>query len=65
MNMNKHIVTNTNEEIMNTSSQSALLINEVFHYFVDDGGLEEGYIGIEEPDHSRQCRCNKTPRLYS
>ena len=50
MNMNKHIVTTTNEEIMDMPSQPTLLVSEVFHYFVDVGGLEEGDVGIENLD---------------
>ena len=50
MNMNKHIVTTTNEEIMDMPSQPALMVNEFFHYFVDVGGLEEGDVGIENLD---------------
>ena len=49
MNMNKHIVTNTNEESMNMPSQPALLDNEVVCYYVDAKGLAEGDVGSEEP----------------
>ena len=49
MNMNKHIVTNTNEESMNMPSYPTLLNKEVIHYYVDAKGLEEGDVGSEEP----------------
>ena len=45
MNMNKDIVTNTNEESMNIPSQPTLLNNEAVHYFVGEQGLEEGDVG--------------------
>ena len=48
MNMNKHIVTKTNEEIMIMLMQPTLLNNEVVHYYVNVGGLKEDVLGSEE-----------------
>ena len=61
MNMNKHIVTTTNEEIMDMPSQPTLLVNEVFHYFVDVGGLEEGDVGIENLDATYNADVTQFP----
>ena len=61
MNMNKHIVTNTIEEIMDMPSQPALMVNEVFHYFVDVGGLEEGDVGIENIDATDNASITQFP----
>ena len=61
MNMNKHIVTTTNEEIMDMPSQPTLLVNEVFHYFVAVGGLEEGDVGIENLDATYNAHVTQFP----
>lgn len=46
MNMNRHIVTNTNEESLNMPSlPTNSSNNEVVHYYVDVGGVEEHNVG--------------------
>lgn len=47
--MNKHIITNTNEESLNMPSQLVVLNNEAVHFYVDGGSLEEHTIDNEEP----------------
>lgn len=48
MNLNKPSVTNTNEESLNMPSMPTFLNNEVFHYYVDVGGVEEHIVSNEE-----------------
>lgn len=47
-NMNRYIVTANNNEILNMPSLLAILNNEVFHYYVDVGGV--GYENVENVD---------------
>lgn len=46
--MNIHIVTNTNDEIINMPSLPMFLNKEVSHYCVDVGCVEKHTIGNEE-----------------
>ena len=41
MNLNQNIVTDTNDQSLNMPSQPSSLSNEVIHYYVDIGGVEE------------------------
>ena len=47
MNMNKHIVTYTNEEILDVPLLPAYMNEEFVHYYVDLGVVEEVMVGNE------------------
>jgi len=50
MNNNKHNVSSTNDESMAMPSQPVELSTKLFHYFVDNGSLEEESIHNEVPN---------------
>ena len=41
MNLNQHVVSNTNDESMNISSHPTIMGGDVVHFYVDGGSLEE------------------------
>ena len=49
MNMNRHIVTITNEESLNIPSFPKYMKTEAIHYYVDVGGVYEDTAGNDTP----------------
>jgi hypothetical protein len=70
MNLKINTVTDTNDQSLNMPSQPTSLSNEVIHYFVDNGGVENQNVGneaeeaeidsayetkVEVDHHNQQC----------
>lgn len=49
MNLNKHIVTITNDESINMPSHPTITNDDIVHFYVDGGSLEEPHKEHEEP----------------
>jgi len=67
MNMNRHIITNTNEESLSMPSLLANLNNEVVHYYVDVIGVEEHNVGNEElnqEDNAEESQLLYYPHIH-
>ena len=63
MNLNRNISTTTNDEILNIPSQSVVMHDEIVHFYVDDGSIEEPNINNEEV--AEEDNVVETPLLAS
>ena len=52
MNLNKHVVTNTNDESLSMPSRTASMHDEILHFYVDPRSIEDN--NTKDEDATRE-----------